>query len=336
MLKLTAEKLIFVLLLASFPIALLGKNSANKSNHLQTIFSPYVLAISELTGDPQLVSHGGRQIYIYRFPAKDIAGREISSPSHRLLIQSGLHGNEQLAVKFVNWLMEEYTRERSHLNQLTKRGVAIDFLPVANPDGTYINSRYNKNGVNLNRNFGTLWGNSREDPGPTKFSEPETRGIQALFKHAQYTSAVDVHGYINWIVAPSKLTAKSPQSKFYLPWVQALKAEMQGLPGYQFHTAHGLGDGGAFEDWAFWEGNALSYCLELKSAARYETIERPSFSNVALTNYHTADLFRQYENFIYRMFERAIQIKNINPFQQLANQATVSNRELELGDFVGN
>src|SRR5690606_28581648 len=96
-----------------------------------------------------------------------------------------------------------YARGESLLNKFADQDVAIDFLPHANPDGADEHNRYNARGVNLNRNFDILWGLTRENPGAKSFSEPETTALKQLFTKQKYAAAVDVHGYINWIVAPS-------------------------------------------------------------------------------------------------------------------------------------
>src|SRR5690606_7548600 len=102
-----------------------------------------------------------------------------------------------------------------------------------------------------NRNFAVLWGLTRENPGEKSFSEPETRAIRSLFKARKYTAAVDVHGYINWIVAPSspddvRRAGGSPNRRLtamYRAWIADLRREMQLLPGYQLKTGAQLGDG---------------------------------------------------------------------------------------------
>jgi hypothetical protein len=161
--------------------------------------------VRELAGDPTLRSFGGDDFEVYRHAAKaSVAASAPAKERYRFLVQGGLHGNEKLASAFVLWLSQRLAKGESPLNKLQEQGASFDFLPYANPDGTHNHSRYNAKGVNLNRNFGVLWGIARENPGADRFSEPETRAIRYLFKARKYTAAVDVHGYINWLVAPSE------------------------------------------------------------------------------------------------------------------------------------
>ena len=169
------------------------------------------------------------------------------SLNRRFLIQGGLHGNEILTSKFVRWLIERVANNQSPLNEIDN--IEIDFIPVANPD-SHGKSRLNSNNVNLNRNFGVLWGISKEPPGASAFSEAETKAVKRLFTDRKYLSAMDVHGYVNWIVLPTRLSRNKLK---YNKWISETRKNIKILPGkYHIKFAGDLGDGGAFEDWAFW------------------------------------------------------------------------------------
>jgi predicted deacylase len=239
-----------------------------------------------------------------------------SGAQHRFLIQSGIHGNEQLAPEFVLWLKHRYDERRSPLNRLN---AAIDFLPAVNPDGLARGLRTNGRGVNINRNFDVLWGITKEFPGLNPFSEPETQAVKALFEQKRYDAAIDVHGYINWIVMPSDLSKKqsvdATLAHKYRLWTDAVVKEARRLPGYQTKTAGELGDGGAFEDWAFWKAGTMAICLELKSEERFD------MSNKMFATAFGSDQFLRYEAFIYYSLTRAIKIKEREiPAQQLVQK----------------
>ena len=229
-------------------------------------------------------------LYIY----KSNPGTE---PDYRFLIQGGLHGNETLTTDFVNWLAE-------NMPPLTKKEIKFEvhFIPMANPD-SHGQSRYNRNSVNLNRNFSVLWGLSKEPNGSAAFSEPETKAIRALMKKHSYLAAIDVHGYINWIVTPTDLTASQNQKadrliRKFKAWKKAVDYRTSSIfPNYKVKSAGSLGDGGAFEDWAFWEMRSMSVCLELFSQKRF-----------VRKNNETVDTFPIYKSFIVNLFSDAIAI----------------------------
>lgn len=275
---------------------------------------PKVRPISKIAHDATLKSNGGREFDVIEFGTQTKAPQ----PTFRFLVQGGLHGNEEAASTFVLWLAKRYARGESPLNELAKEEVLFDFLPYANPDGSHDTSRYNSRGVNLNRNFAVLWGITKENPGRESFSEPETRAIRALFAAKNYTAAVDVHGYINWIVTPSSpeslaargIKSTPQQATAYRAWVNDVREEMKLMPGYQLKTGALLGDGGAFEDWAFWQQGTFAYCLEMETFQRYVPSYRKDFNNLASKEETMkVDLFKRYEMFIFRTFSKAIELK---------------------------
>ncbi len=279
---------------------------------------PRVHNISQILNDSSLKTAAGREFEVVEFGNALPATKTQPAAPYRFLIEGGLHGNEEQASFFVLWLARRYARGESPLNQLPKDEVAIDFLPYANPDGSQELSRYNGHGVNLNRNFAVLWGLTKENPGKQSFSEPETKAIRALFQERKYTAAVDVHGYINWIVTPSSpeslavrgIATTKQQASAYKAWVNDVKEEMRVMPGYQHKTGALLGDGGAFEDWAFWQQGTFAYCLEMETFQRFVKSYRKDFND--LTNPEatmTVDLFKRYEAFIFRTFTRAVELK---------------------------
>lgn len=279
-------------------------------------------SLADLLADPSLTSVTGQSILLLSPTPHGKA--PTAAPLFRFLIQGGLHPNEVVASQFVHWLAKRYAAGKSPLNALAGGEIAIDFLPLTNPGGAAEGSRTNAKGVNLNRNFGILFGLTREYPGPTSFSEPETRAIAKLMQQRSYTAAIDVHGYINWVVAPSEPTAiftgagakngtssiDLSRSERYRHWRRALHEELRVLPGYQLKTAAALGDGGSFEDWAFWQQGTMAACLELEGLQRFVKPYRKDFASMHNSDEEPrVDLFLRYERFIERVFARAISIR---------------------------
>jgi hypothetical protein len=282
----------------------------------------FKLPVEKLTkSDSRFVTKFGNNINVYSFGSAD-------SANPRFLVQGGLHGNELLGSEFVVWLAKRFAAGESLLNTLNRGKVSFDFVPYANPDGTIQFTRYNGNKINLNRNFGTLWGVTRENPGATPFSEVETKAIQRLLQSRDYTGTIDVHGYTNWVVIPtsprdeahgSKLTATS-RFKLYDQWAAFIQKETASrLPGYEVKTAGGLGDGGAFEDYAFWGAGTPSACLELFSsdrfipasiAAKIVDLLTPKVFSAARSMTQNSDMFPIYENYVHSLLKEALRLKS--------------------------
>ncbi len=105
-----------------------------------------------------------------------------------------IHGNElpaqQLGERLRTWLL---------LHPEATDGVQVLFLALANPDGFVHDSRYNVNGIDLNRNFPAS--NFEPSPvyGPEPASEPETRLLVALVEDAEPFAIVTVHSPLDAI-----------------------------------------------------------------------------------------------------------------------------------------
>ena len=309
----------------------------------------FFLCIAALLGwAEQTLAEDALGLGLFKKPAATLTGRELSktrygntikvyaipAPSHtsstapvRFLVNGGLHGNELLGSEFVVWLTKRFAAGESPLNNLNGGNVEIDFVPYSNPDGTLFYTRANGNHINLNRNFGVLWGVTKENPGTSAFSEVESKTLRDLIASRNYTGAVDVHGYINWVVAPTDPSdnikglpeADKQKLALYKKWLATLRSEAKRkLPGYEVKTAGGLGDGGAFEDYTWWQANVPAFCLEVfqenrfavaQLANKFVELVTPKFLAGDQKAAASADTFLAYERFIFSMFDEAIQLK---------------------------
>jgi len=73
------------------------------------------------------------------------------------------------------------------------KGRRVVLLAVANPDGMAHNSRFNANGVDLNRNFPASNRVNDKRFGATAFSEPEARLVKQLIEQYSPDRIVSIH-----------------------------------------------------------------------------------------------------------------------------------------------
>ena len=106
---------------------------------------------------------------------RPIVALHLGNPSGpRVLVVGPIHGEEPAGLAVVR-----------ALERHPPRHVDLWLVPTLNPDGLAAHSRDNADGVDLNRNFGSMWrpngtrGNLQWG-GPHPFSEPETRIARAL------------------------------------------------------------------------------------------------------------------------------------------------------------
>lgn len=120
------------------------------------------------------------------------------------------HGNEPIATEinlyFMRYLLDNYGTNQEVDSLIHNREIFI--IPVVNPDGFVSNSRYNANGIDLNRDYGFQWFQTSGATIP--FSEVESRAMRADYIKYCYTISIDYHSiaeYVNflWDYAPYQI-----------------------------------------------------------------------------------------------------------------------------------
>ncbi len=105
-----------------------------------------------------------------------------------ILVMATIHGDEIAGTLLVRQLERHL---RAHPKLLAGRRVML--LPVVNPDGRERNSRYNANGVDLNRNFKTVNRQNSRRHGFFALSEPETRAIVRAIRQCDPNRVITLH-----------------------------------------------------------------------------------------------------------------------------------------------
>ncbi len=167
----------------------------------------------------------GRDIWSMKI--SDNAAVEEDEPE---VIIYGMHHSREwitteVCLYIINFLTGNYSTNASVQNIVDEREVWI--IPMVNPDGrvfdgeddptTYADWRKNRvlnwdgsRGVDLNRNYGHLWGGAgaNDDPsgetyrGPSPFSENETQAIRDLALQHDFVFSLSYHSYGQIILYP--------------------------------------------------------------------------------------------------------------------------------------
>ncbi len=152
------------------------------------------------------LSAGQRPIELYHNP--NCHGANLKSP---LVFIGGVHGDEPEGVRLALDLIE-YLKlpENSALN----RPWAV--IPCLNPDGFKHNSRVNKNGVDLNRNFpasnwSAEYSKKRYFPGPSPGSEPEVKALVELILNLKPQVIFHFHSWEPCVVLTGEPALKHAQ-----------------------------------------------------------------------------------------------------------------------------
>jgi protein MpaA len=124
----------------------------------------------------------------------------VAGTGPRILVVGCIHGNEPAGIAIVRAL------------QRTHPKADLWLVPVLNPDGLAAGTRQNERGVDLNRNFPSLWQHfghpgSTYYSGPRPFSEPETRAARALILRLRPRYTVWYHQHMDLVWAYGRSTA---------------------------------------------------------------------------------------------------------------------------------
>jgi murein tripeptide amidase MpaA len=204
-----------------------------------------------------------------------------------MLVNGTQHAREWISAMVTTCVADRLVREYD-TNPAVRAFVdhtALWVVPVVNPDGyqySWGSDRYwRKNrrggfGVDLNRNFSVGWGGSgssgrrgaQDYRGEAAFSEPESIALRDLALRERIALHVDFHSYSQLVLYPWNYAAQPAKDRDRL---RAIGDRMASAMFAQHEKRYALMQGvelypaaGTLSDWAYGEGSALSFTIELR------------------------------------------------------------------------
>jgi protein MpaA len=173
-------------------------------------------------------------------------------------IFAAIHGNEWTSYSVARQLIE-LLDERPDLY----RGRCVAILPAANPDGLEANTRVNRNGVDVNRNFPAAnWQlTERTDSfgGETAASEPEARAIINAVEMLKPAKIISIHSI-----------ARGKHGNNFDGPAESLAKLLAANNGYNVLPSMGYPTPGSFGTWAGVERQIPTITLEFPREASHE------------------------------------------------------------------
>ncbi|MBN1922744.1 MAG: protein kinase [Anaerolineae bacterium] len=175
-----------------------------------------------------------------------------SSVQRRELSLAKVGYSGRTAVVVVGSIQGDQVSTRDAVNSLITRtnndkgaipaGTMFYFIPSINPDGNASNSRYNANGVDLNRNWDTAdWRSNAAVPGypdgktgaggRSPFSEPETQALRDLLRQLQ-SSDLKVIVFHSSVSSPNEIYSAGRNS-------DAMASTVASILGYSVEASWG-------------------------------------------------------------------------------------------------
>ena len=208
------------------------------------------------------------------------------------------HAREGIGVQqmiyYMYYLLENYDTDDEVRNIVDN--TELYFIPVLNPDGYFYNEdtypggggMWRKNrrdnedgyfGVDLNRNYGYMWGydNNGSSPvtsdetyrGESPFSEPETQAVREFCNEHEFVIALNYHSYSNLLLSPWGYTQEPcPDHDVFIAYGEILTTENGYTYGPGSTTIYPTNGGS--DDWMYGEQETkpliLSYTPEVGSS----------------------------------------------------------------------
>jgi hypothetical protein len=214
------------------------QNSMTKTSRAQYLnYSDFVDSMVALaTNHPEIChldtlgySHSNRLLLIMK--VSDSV--EVDETEPEMHFEGNIHGNEKIAwaVCFcmLSYLVENYPTDTLVQRLVDTREIWI--APLVNPDGYVANSRYNSRGVDLNRNWGWMWGNEYAC-GSDFFSENESWKFMEHFWRRPFTSYMSYHSGTLFISEPWSYTSNLQPPEQSL--IRHLSIGYNGFTGYPY------------------------------------------------------------------------------------------------------
>ncbi len=144
-------------------------------------------------------SYGGRQLLIMKVSDNPL----VHENEPAIHFDGDIHGDEKIgwavAFEMLKYLVSRYGTDTLVTRLVDTREIWLH--PMYNPDGYNAASRYNGHTVDLNRNWGWMWGN--ESPmGASPFSEPENQAVLAHIWRHPFVMFVSFHAGTEFISYP--------------------------------------------------------------------------------------------------------------------------------------
>ncbi|MEO0228281.1 MAG: M14 family zinc carboxypeptidase [candidate division WOR-3 bacterium] len=219
------------------------------------------------------LSSQGRAIWAMR--VTDNPTIEENEPEIRLA--GNIHGDEHIGTEitlyFLRYLLTNYATNPQVQNLVNNREIWI--LPVLNPDGKVANTRYNANGVDLNRDYGYFWGGDGGSPGPLSQTENQHFMYHLLQNNISleynYHSAAQYVNYL-WDYHPS-----DPSDSMHiinLSGIYGDSANLTPINGYDWYQVRG-----SLQDYTYGTSGALAWTIETLEPSQSSQIDQICYDN---------------------------------------------------------
>jgi predicted deacylase len=179
-----------------------------------------------------------------------------TEPKKKFFFNGTHHGDEKASTEAIIGLLQFLVENSGspRVKKLLERSSVV-LMPLVNPDGHFVNTRFNAEGYDLNRDY--------ESPGKgDSFLSKETSLIRELLRSRSFDAAVAYHSGMEGVLWPFGFTDKPNAQEGMF---QSLSKSVANAMGFSFfaqsyNSYHTLGE---FIDYAYLQHGTLALTVEV-------------------------------------------------------------------------
>lgn len=209
-------------------------------------------------------SLGNRQLAVLKI--SDNVNLDEAEPE--IFFEAGIHGDEvggpENLIRYAREICKGYGVNSEYTTIINQTEIFL--LLMVNPDGRENMSRYNNNGVDLNRDCGYMWNAEGNSSGP--FSQHESKMVRDFVFSNQFTSFTDYHSGIEIISCPWSYRPQSPPD---MQHILSLASIYSSNSGYSGGLTYGQGYSlmypinGSTKDYSYGSTGCISWSMEISN-----------------------------------------------------------------------
>ena len=151
-----------------------------------------------------------------------------------VMFDGGIHGDEigaaENCIRFARMLCLEYGNDPTITDLIDTREIWI-YLMV-NPDGRENMSRYNSNGIDLNRDWGYMWDAWGNSTGA--YSQPESKALRACMYENQFVVHTTYHSGTEYVSYPWSYRSDWAPDKAHINYLAGIYSSTSGYPNLEY------------------------------------------------------------------------------------------------------
>jgi len=193
---------------------------------------------------------------------------EVDEPEPEVMFDGGIHGDEiggsENIIRFARDLCLKYGVEPAITNLINNREIWL-YLMV-NPDGRANMSRYNGNGVDLNRDWGYMW--DQWGGSPAAFSQIETRFLRECMYTNQFVVHTSYHSGTQIISYPWSYRPNASSDQNHIHQLAGIYSSLSGYPSLPYGQGYNVmyPINGSTKDGNYGMMGSVSWSIEISNS----------------------------------------------------------------------